>query len=795
MRYAQQYLSQIKRSMTRFLPRASPLLLERAQLSMLRALVGRESAGGATDDASLAVLFFRKRLPVTGFLTPDEAKHAVMAYGRDKAAWRQDLLAEADRLCALGLPVYALQAGPLNGGLDWSALRTGPQGDRLYRLRPHRFGFLPRLAMASCLGADCLPALHATLAAWLRWAETAAGAAEAYFSNLVVIYRLLAISWAVPFVAARAQEGDKTAARICLQLFRILAADCRHLQPRLGKSAPNNHLLADRFAAWLLAVCYSELAPPAEDPAALERAWQAELARQFYSDGTNFEQSLHYHDMGCELALAYLVIVLRRKTPPSNQVLTMIAAMLRFQAALADRHGNGFALGDATDDPLFPLDGGGGWAGGAWRILYRALFARDFPPTAETAAGAERAYWLLTALRGLRPALLAVALEPIGELAAFPVGGYISFRDEARDDYLLFRSGPRKGSIVFPGHAMSDLLTVYWNTGGKPVLEPTGTYSYAINGPATEGPPLPRRYFRSPAAHNGLLLYGHDPLGASQSRFRHYDSGARVETRWRALAEVLAWAEGRLEEAGPLNGWRRGVLRLPGRYTLVYDRLLHRPGATELACHWQFAPEARVVLRSPRQAIAKLSGLTAYLCASEGIAAIDCVKGRQEPAAGWLSRRYGQLQAAPQLLCSLRPGTRTVAFIIGLDDSEDLPAVAVLADEAEGTVITLRHGESVTLCVFGRYCGRLPDPAVDLDYDGDVLWLAFAGDSCSELRTLGLRRLASDSLGFQLAAADVKRDCPGWRRLVGDVGAEGLCGRWVRQWRPRSVSWQERWHP
>src|SRR5690606_37413522 len=120
----------------------------------------------------------------------------------------------------------------------------------------------------------------------------------------------------------------------------------------------------------------------------------------------------------------------------------------------------------------------------------------------------------------------------------------------------------------------SDLLTVYWNTGGKPVLEPTGTYSYAINGPATEGPPLPRRYFRSPAAHNGLLLYGHDPLGASQSRFRHYDSGARVETRWRALAEVLAWAEGRLEEAGPLNGWRRGVLRLPGRYTLVYDRLL-----------------------------------------------------------------------------------------------------------------------------------------------------------------------------------------------------------------------------
>ena len=786
MRHAQHYLSGIKRSMTRLLPRPSPLLSESDQLCMLRALVSRETAGGAADAASLAAAFFRTRLAAAGFLSPTEARQAAAAYGRDQASWRRELLAETRRLCSDGLPVYALRAGPLGDGLDWSALPTGPHADRLYRLRPHRFGFLPRLALASCVGAHSLPALHATLAGWIRLVETGGGAEDAYFSNLVIIYRLLALSWAAPFLSAKAEEGDETAARICLQLFGILAADCRRLPPLLGKSAPNNHRLADRFAGWLLAACYPELAPPAEEPAALELAWQAELGRQLQEDGTNFEQSFHYHELGCEMALAYLVISLRRGTPPAGPALSMIVAMLRFQAALADRNGNGFALGDTTDDPLLPLDAGGSWARGAWRILYRALFDPGFPPTAETAAGAERAYWLLVALRGVKLPLLPAVPEPLGQLAAFPTGGYVSFREEESDDYLLFRSGPRPGAAVFPGHTMSDLLSIYWNAGGNAVLEPAGTYSYAADGPpGGKGPAAPRAYFRSPAAHNGPVLRGHDPLGPPQGRFRTYDSGARTATSWRALEDVLAWAEARLEEPGPLNGWRRGVLRLPGRYALVYDRLPPLPGDADLACHWQFSPEAAVAIRSNRQAVAELKGLSAYLCASQGITAIDCAKGRQAPAAGWLSRLYGQLQAAPQLICRVQPGTSAVAFIIGLSGGEDLPVVEIVTADDEGTVIALHHAGAGAICVFGRFCGRLRGRDLDLDYDGDVLWLAFDGDRCREMRTLGMRRVASDKLGLEVTMAQPQRSCAGWHCLVGDASAGGLCGRWEAQGRGR----------
>src|SRR3546814_2292879 len=110
-------------------------------------------------------------------------------------------------------------------------------------------------------------------------------------------HRQVAYSWAMPFLVAKAEKGDRTAAEVCRQLFRIVAADCRYLLPRLGRSVGNNHLLADRFAAWFLAACYPELVPEAGDLAAAERAWLAEFARQFQADGPNFEQSLLYHEL------------------------------------------------------------------------------------------------------------------------------------------------------------------------------------------------------------------------------------------------------------------------------------------------------------------------------------------------------------------------------------------------------------------------------------------------------------------------------------------------------------------
>lgn len=764
--------------MMRFLQQpalASPNL---HQAELLRRLVSASVPGSIED---LAVAYFSNAARA-GFLSSEEAAVAVAEFREQKPAWREALLQETDRICRVGLPVYSTMAGPLTGGLDWSALPVGVRNDRLYRLRPHRFGFLPRLAIAASLGADTLPAMLATLERWIAHVASSDGAADAYFSNLVVICRVLAISWAVPFVVHLAHRGDRAAATICLQLFRILAADIHYLGPRIGRSVANNHLLADRFVAWFAAACHPGLCPQ-RDLAELECAWLAELGRQFQADGTNFEQSVHYHELGCEMALAYLAISLRIGASIPAPALSLVSRIVRFQAALADERGNGFALGDATDDPLLPLDAAAGSAGGAWRVLYRVLFDATFPPTDDGARGAERAFWLRMAMRNIAcPLRLPAAPMPVGGLEAFPVNGYVVFRDCPGRQQVLFRTGMQPGATTSPGHAMSDLLSVYWNACGRPLLEPSGTYSYAADGEAgTSGPTHARSYFRGPAAHNGLVLRGYDPLGEAKARFRETDSDTRVATHWNSLEGVLGWAEGKMEARGPLDGYRRGVICVPGRYAIVYDLLPATPAGADIACHWQFAPEADVTVRQDKRATIRFDDFDAYFCSSDDVVSPAAFRGQNDPPAGWVSRRYGEIEPAAQLICRLEAGTRKVAFIFGpAEMGEDPPRLQMLEAGEGSAILEIRRGESCDIVVVGGYAGSLADQACDIEVRGQVLWLGFEEKRCIEMRALGLRHLSSEILGLEIDAGGSSATQGNWSTLAREGGTSGLNGQWRR---------------
>src|SRR5690606_12043536 len=127
MRQALQYLSGIRRSVTRLLPRPPlrrpPLLRpELGQPLLLRALMAGQPRCSAMSDAALAVAFFRARPATAGFFTAAEAREAAADYGHRKAAWRAALLDEAGRLCTEGLPVYAMLAPPLGAGFDGAGL-------------------------------------------------------------------------------------------------------------------------------------------------------------------------------------------------------------------------------------------------------------------------------------------------------------------------------------------------------------------------------------------------------------------------------------------------------------------------------------------------------------------------------------------------------------------------------------------------------------------------------------------------------------------------------------------------
>lgn len=719
---------------------------------------------------------FSDRLPRIGFLGVDEVPQIMAQYAA--APWRHALLREAEGFCQRGFPIYEALTAPLKNGLNWSETCPSAPQDRLYRLQPHRFGFLPRLAIAAASGANTLPAIHATLATWIAQVGNRL-TSEGYYSNLVVIYRVVAISLAAPFCSAMACAGDKTAALICEQLSRVISLDTYYLKSRLGKSIANNHLLADRFAAWFIAACYPAIGGLA-DVEALEQQWLDELFRQFQDDGTNFEQSIHYHELGCEMAALYIVISLRSGKRPAQRTLRYICKMIRFQAALSDERGGSFALGDSTDDTLLPLDASSGLGGATWRILHARLFGGSPADTLQQARGAERAFWLVAAIPSAAiPITTDPELAPIRELEVFPDNGYAAIRDNGPSQILLFRTGPRPGVKISPGHAMSDLLSVYWSLEGQPVLEPSGTYSYGVRDDRRPGPVSPRNYFRSPAASNGIVLVGHDLLGHPTGRFRDEDNGTRVSSQWRSLESGLSWVEGHLEEVGPLNGYCRGIVHIAGHYSLVYDRLPTLPLKTNMFSHWQFAPEAEIRL-DEKEALVSLAARNAFFVSAGAVAGLDCVRGRTNPPAGWVSRSYGRLQSAPQLICRIAEDAKELVYAFGIHDPyEPIPSVTTRSVNDSGIVVEIRRNNHYGIVCIGAAAmsqGGLP---FDLDFTGDALWLDFDGERCREFRAVGLRRLTSSALGIDLAADSIAGSpIINWRPLERQQEGDRINGRW-----------------
>lgn len=735
----------------------------------------RPPAATERDDRSAAVAYL-ERLDSTGFMSSRDCARLVADYAADKPGWHATLLEESRRLHEVGLPVYETMAGPMAGGFDW---RTLPKSrDRLYRLRAHRFGFVPRLALAAASGGEHLTSLLASLENWIV-AASGRLAADAYFSNLVVIYRIVAITWSAPFCVDLARTGNTVAAAICLRFYQILAADIQFLAKRIGDSAPNNHLLSDRFAAWFLATCYPDLFNPA-DGSTIESAWREELCRQFQADGTNFEQSVHYHDLGCEMAALYLLICLRKGQCPDDVILARIARMLGFQAALADERGVSFALGDATDDPLLPLGSASGWGGGTWQRLYAVLFDTAWPVPADDAKGAERGYWLCTALQPgqIRAQGCLASLPSTGQIA-FPEGGYVTFKDQA--NLILFRTGPSPDSPLHAGHAMSDLLSVYWTWRGRPILEPSGTFTYEIDAGGRDGPSAPRSYFRGPKASNGVALGEHDPLGQTTGRFRGRNSDTRVTTRHRLLDPVLAWAEGRLDENGPLNGHVRGVLHLPGLYTLVYDRPPLSPPKGEMSYHWQFSPETTLSMAEMGRIEVQGFGDAGFVSVGGNIKRIEYVQGRRDPPAGWVSRRYGYLQAAPQLIVVPDSARRDLAFLFGIrDEAGDLPSVEIVSAGPDGLIIEIVPAGGRHIVCIGTISDDGSKMPFDIDFKGDALWLDLSGGSCREVRGLGVQRLFSDVLTLEESGASATGQSGAWALLEQHSGADYWSGRWRR---------------
>lgn len=722
-------------------PRAKshvPSFAESGLVLALRKYVGSESSsraslpGGKPDRfparAEDIAAYFRQRHSPSFFADTGTLAALANRMSSDHPGWRDRLVAIADADRADGLEIYSVTGPPLRPGFPWGGLHPEPNDDDLYSVRPHRFGFAPRHALAVLYGEEPATALADILEDWMAFA--ARGSSELpYCSALVVIQRLLALSWAHAFVMALPEPEDAATTRLHVAILRILHADIRFLLPRLGKSATNNHLLADRFASWYVHLLFPEFVDDAMDLNACEAAWLAELERQVYPDGTGFEHSLHYHELGCEMAAAYVLLCRRNSRPIASATLERIERMLGFQAGLAGPGSVTVPFGDATEDPLFALDTGDGWATAGLRELYRALFQPDLSPAAPASPSVERAFWLLGGALAPRESFSGdqedrPQLWPDGGFGVLP-GGQGSAR-------LLFRTGPGIRQDLVAGHMHADLLSVCVTHGDQPVLTDPGTRCYRWrSGKAGPG----RAYFSGPAAHNGLALAAVDPLGPVQGDFRKETIPIRVDTTRCLIGRGIAWLEAEIRGSSPYAGYRRGVVHVSGAYWIIYDRL--PPGVEKSSAVLSFQTAAGVQARQTGTGTVLLetSAGTLWLAKGPGLDEPQIIQGRSDPPGGWVAPSYGKLIPAVQLRYGVAGEATLTTFTLGTGVAA-ARAVAVSVLET-GLVMKIEGPDTSDLLLLAAHDEPVAVGMADAHGKAEAVWMRSRGQRPELLRCLG----------------------------------------------------------
>ncbi len=620
--------------------------------------------------------------------------------------------------------VYGTHAD-LGADLTWDRLKPGPGEDPLYLLKPHRFFFAPRLALAVLYGADHGPALSRMVSSWMAATEARADP-PGYASDLVAVQRAIALTWALAFLAAWPTEAHD----LIVSILKVILVDARYVSKELARSCPNNHLLLSAFFLWYVGFLFPEFAEAPGWRARGEEIWLRELRRQVFDDGSGFEFSMHYHRMACESAAAYLLLTRANGSAPPEWLPERLERMLAFQCEINGTQGDGLHLGDGTGDGLFPL---GACAGqGDFARLAGALFGRCAEAADGEGGDAETAFWLLG---GTMPE--GTTVRPPA-LRAYPIGGYYGFPEPASKATLVFRTGPAPGVEASGGHMHADLLTVYLTLDSVPFIVEPGTYTYRRTPSAAVDW---RRHFLGPSAHSGLSIEGSDPLGSVAGDFRPRDVPTRLHTSVHREGPGLAWVEAVNRGRTPYFGHRRGIVHVRERYWLIYDVVPDGLGQAAAHLSFQFGARVHVEETSPHHVAASAGKSRLTVVLSDGLSDAATLRGSLDPVAGWVSPTYGVRVPASAIRVRVEAGATLVATLIGCSGLEDA-RIEVLRIDGARLAFRVSTPHWVDCLLLNDAPAQGTVEAFGIRFEGTLLWARTAEGTAGELRWLEGRSVA-----------------------------------------------------
>jgi hypothetical protein len=409
-------------------------------------------------------------------------------------------------------------------------------------------------------------------------------------------------------------------------------------------SSANNHLVGEATGVYLAAMAWPHWDRADEWHDTARAILEREALLQNAPDGVNLEQSTSYLQWTFDLLLLPFLAARANGEEFPAAYGSRLESMLEFLASVMDAGGNVPMIGDADDGFVVRLDPAKDFC--RFRSLLATgaiLFDR---PDFKAKAGAldDKTRWLLGS--GAQQKWDALG-EPSGlpVRRAFPDGGYYILGDAfetAREIRIVADAGPLGyGGIAAHGHA--DALSFTLSVGGDEFLVDPGTYAYHTQ-------PEWRAYFRGTAAHNTVRIDGRD-----QS-----DAGGNFMWLRKARAQATAWSstpdqdfleashDGYLALADPVLHRRRLVLDKPQRRLLVEDYLeMHGPHDIEIFFH--VAPEVQALPLAGGVKLVRGGHAIALRWPDLEDGRAEVLKGRLEPIAGWVSRRFDRREPAATL--------------------------------------------------------------------------------------------------------------------------------------------------
>lgn len=339
------------------------------------------------------------------------------------------------------------------------------------------------------------------------------------------------------------------------RFLRALYLHCEYTERNVERSAVNgNHYTANAVG---LAVGGLFFATGHEAKRWADGGWsmlEAELPRQVFPDGVDFEASTAYHRLVTELFFLPALYRTRLGLAVDPQYRDRLVAMARFAVAYCRPDGSSPLVGDADDGRVLPLGtqplGDHRYIGGLIGVLWDVGELRESfsGPRSEVA-------WTLG------PAAAAKLNAALPEITshAFPDGGFYVMR--GHDDHVFIDCGP-VGFSGRGGHGHNDCLSFEAWLNRELVVTDSGAYVYTADYRA-------RNRFRATAMHNTPQVDGEE-----QNRF------VRPEYLWLlqndARPSVSVWRPGEVDLfRGGHDGYRRLARPVILDRTIVLDRSRH----------------------------------------------------------------------------------------------------------------------------------------------------------------------------------------------------------------------------